>query len=397
MTRISLAKKLHVPPATDPWGKALRRAGLVYILSRLFVIMGAAVAVAAQAVVDRTNDVVPANGLSGLAAILDSWDGHWYLEVARRGYPHHIMPNVTYFVSDARAAFFPMYPRLVHYIDLILPGGPVSVALAINVLLGAMLVFLVGYLCRDIYDTKTAEKAMILLALFPGSFVLSMAYSEGLMLTIAALCFVALRKKQWFIAGVLAAMATATRPNGVALVAACAVASLIAIRNDREWKSIIAPIISPLGFIGFMWFLRLHTGENFAWFRVQTEAWKEGTSFGATAVQRTVDFFLHPVSSPTSVLTAASVFAMVIAIVMARKYRLNMIYWTYSGVVLALMLIPATVTARPRFLFTAFPLFFPVARALRDDDDKWWPLVIMVMVGGLVTVTGIYGVRGAIP
>lgn len=397
MTRISLAKKLHVPPATDPWGKALRRAGLVYILSRLFVIMGAAVAVAAQAVVDRTNDVVPANGLSGLAAILDSWDGHWYLEVARQGYPHHIMPNVTYFVSDARAAFFPMYPRLVHYIDVILPGGPVSVALAINVLLGAMLVFLVGYLCRDIYDTKTAEKAMILLALFPGSFVLSMAYSEGLMLTIAALCFVALRKKQWFIAGVLAAMATATRPNGVALVAACAVASLIAIRNDKEWKSIIAPIISPLGFIGFMWFLRLHTGENFAWFRVQTEAWKEGTSFGATAVQRTVDFFLHPVSSPTSVLTAASVFAMVIAIVMARKYRLNMIYWTYSGVVLALMLIPATVTARPRFLFTAFPLFFPVARALRDDDDKWWPLVIMVMVGGLVTVTGIYGVRGAIP
>ncbi len=397
MTRISLAKKLHVPPATDPWGKALRRAGLVYILSRLFVIMGAAVAVAAQAVVDRTNDVVPANGLSGLAAILDSWDGHWYLEVARRGYPHHIMPNVTYFVSDARAAFFPMYPRLVHYIDVILPGGPVSVALAINVLLGAMLVFLVGYLCRDIYDTKTADKAMILLALFPGSFVLSMAYSEGLMLTIAALCFVALRKKQWFIAGVLAAMATATRPNGVALVAACAVASLIAIRNDKEWKSIIAPIISPLGFIGFMWFLRLHTGENFAWFRVQTEAWKEGTSFGATAVQRTVDFFLHPVSSPTSVLTAASVFAMVIAIVMARKYRLNMIYWTYSGVVLALMLIPATVTARPRFLFTAFPLFFPVARALRDDDDKWWPLVIMVMVGGLVTVTGIYGVRGAIP
>jgi Gpi18-like mannosyltransferase len=122
-----------------------------------------------------------------------------------------------------------------------------------------MLVFLVGYLCRDIYDTKTAEKAMILLALFPGSFVLSMAYSEGLMLTIAALCFVALRKKQWFIAGVLAAMATATRPNGVALVAACAVASLIAIRNDKEWKSIIAPIISPLGFIGFMWFLRLHT------------------------------------------------------------------------------------------------------------------------------------------
>ena len=397
MTTTSLSRLLHIPPSTDPWGRTLRKAGLVYLLSRLFVVMGAAIAVAAQAVVDRSNDVEPANGLSGLAAILDSWDGHWYLDVVREGYPHHIMPNVTYFVSDARAAFFPMYPRLVHYFDVVIPGGPVSVALAINIILGACFVFLAGYLCRGLFDIKTAEKAMILIALFPGSFVLSMAYSEALMLTIVALCFIALRDKHWLWAGILAAMATATRPNGVALVAACAVASLLAIRNDREWRSLIAPALSPLGFLGFMWFLRMHTGEDGAWFRVQREAWQEGTSFGATAVQRTVDFFIHPVSSPTSVLTAASVGAMLIALYMGRKYKMNLIYWSYTAVVLALMLIPATVTARPRFLFTAFPLFFPVARALRDDEDKWWPLVVMVMVGGLVTVMGIYGVRGAIP
>ena len=50
---------------------------------------------------------------------------------------------------------------------------------------------------------------MILIALFPGSFVLSMAYSEALMLTIVALCFIALRDKHWLWAGILAAMATA--------------------------------------------------------------------------------------------------------------------------------------------------------------------------------------------
>ncbi len=389
--------RLHIPSSKDPWGATLRRVGLVYILSRLFVVMGAAIAVAAQAVADRTNEEVPSGGLSSLAAILDSWDGHWYLDVVREGYPHHIMPNVTYFVSDARAAFFPLYPRLVHYIDVVIPGGPVSVALGINILLGALFVFLVGYLCKDLFDVRTAEKAMILVALFPGSFVLSMAYSEALMLTIVALCFVALRDKHWIWAGVLAAMATATRPNGVALVAACAMASFLAIKKDREWKSLIAPILSPFGFFGFMLFLRGHTGEDWAWFRVQREAWQEGTSFGATAVERTFDFFLRPASSPTSVLTAASVAAMVIALVLARKYKLNLIYWSYTLVILGLMLVPATVTARPRFLFTAFPLFFPAARALRDEDDRWWPLVVMVMIGGLITVTGIYGVRGAIP
>lgn len=383
--------------STDTWGATLRRVGLVYVLSRLFVAMGAAVAVAAQAVVDRTNEVIPDNGLSSLAAILDSWDGHWYLDVVREGYPHHIMPNVSYFVTDARAAFFPLYPRLVHYLDVVIPGGPVSIALGINVFLGALFIFLVGYLCKDIFDIRTAEKAMILVALFPGSFVLSMAYSEALMLTIVALCFIALRDKHWVWAGVLAAMATGTRPNAVALVAACATASFLAIRNNRDWKSLIAPILSPIGFIGFMFFLRFHTKENWAWFRVQRQAWQEGTSFGATAVQRTYDFFLNPVSSPTSVLTAASVIAMVIALVLALKYKMNLIYWSYTAVILGLMLIPATVTARPRFLFTAFPLFFPVARALRDEDDRWWPIVVMVMLGGLITVTGIYGVRGAIP
>ena len=397
MASTSLSQRLRIPAATDPWGRTLRRVCVVYVLSRVFVAMGAAIAVAAQAVTDRTNEVIPDNGLLSLAAILDSWDGHWYLDVVREGYPHHIMPNVSYFVTDARAAFFPLYPRLVHYIDNILPGGPVSVALGINFLLGAIFVILAGYLCRGLFDIKTAEKTMILIALFPGSFVLSMAYSEALMLTIVSLCFIALRDKHWIWAGVLAAMATATRPNGVALVAACAVASMIAIKNDRDWKSLIAPILSPIGFIGFMLFLRQHTTEDWAWFRVQRQAWQEGTSFGATAVQRTFDFFLRPVSSPTSVLTAASVLAMVIALVLARKYKMNLIYWSYTAVVLGLMLIPATVTARPRFLFTAFPLFFPVARALRDEDDRWWPLVVMVMVGGLITVTGIYGVRGAIP
>ncbi len=396
-TSILSSRLPALPPATDPWGRALRRAGIAYLLSRLFVVMGAAVAVAAQAVTARTNNEEPVGGLTGLVQVLDSWDGHWYLDVVRDGYPHNIMPNVTYFVSDARAAFFPAYPRLVHYIDNVIPGGPVSTALLVNFVLGALFVFLVGYLCRDLFDSRTAEKAMIIAAFFPGSFVLSFAYSEALMLTLVALCFIALRRKSWIWAGILAALVTSSRPNGVAITAACLIAAFFAIKDERDWKSLIAPALSPLGFVGFMLFLRHHTGENFAWFRVQREAWDEGTSFGATAVTRTFDFILDPTGSPTSVLTAASMFAMGIAIYFAFKHRIPVMYTAYTAAILILMLTPATVTARPRFLFTAFPLIFPVARALRDDDDKWWPIVLTVLATGLVTVTGLYGVRGAIP
>lgn len=388
------------PPATDEtslWSRAVRRGMVAYLLSRLFVLAGVGMGIAAHAIRDRWEDKIPVEGVTAVVRALDSWDGHWYLDVTRSGYPRHIQPDVTYTVSDARAAFFPLFPRLVHYLDKIVPGGPVSLALVLNFVLGGIFIYLVGRIARDLFDSRTAEKAMIIAAFFPGSFVLSWTYSEALMLTICALVFMALARRQWLVAGVLAAFGTAARPNAVALVAACGVASLVAIVKDREWKSLVAPLLSPIGFVGFMAFLRHHTGEDWAWFRVQREAWREGTSFGATAIERTFDFFLHPVSSPTSMLTTASVGAMVIAIWCARKHRLPLMYDAYSLTVLVLMLLPATVTARPRFLFTAFPLVFSVARALRDDEDTWWPLTVLVLSAGLVTVTGMYVVFAAIP
>jgi len=398
MTPLTSARNIFkIPPASDPWGRAVRRGLFVYLLSRFIVVVGAAIAVTAHAVWSRIQEETPKGGMTALTDILVSWDGHWYLDVVRDGYPRNIIPNVTYFISDARAAFFPLYPRLVHYFDVIIPGGPVSIALIINLILGGLFIYLVGYLVKDIYDARTAEKAMILVALFPGSFVLSFAYSEALMLCLAALCFIALQRTAWVTAGILAALVTATRPNGVAMVAVCAVVALIAIKERREWKALIAPLLSPLGFISFMIFLRYHTGEDWAWFRVQREAWKEGTSFGATAVERTFDFLTRPTGSPTSLLTAASVLALIIAFVIARRYRIHLMYYTYSAIIVFLMLLPATVTARPRFLFTAFPLFFPIARSLRDEDDRMWPIVLILMSTGLVAVTAIYGVRGAIP
>ena len=88
---------------------------------------------------------------------------------------------------------------------------------------------------------------------------------------------------------------------------------------------------------------------------------------------------------------------MIIALYLLKRHPIPAVFVAYTGVILVLMLLPATVTARPRFLFTAFPLIFPVARALRDDDDKWWLPLCAVLACGLVTVMGIYGVRGAIP
>jgi Dolichyl-phosphate-mannose-protein mannosyltransferase len=393
------------------WNRILCKTGLVYVFSRLCVLAGAAI-VAAELQVDinQTKGMnlpfadpalagrpLPTSALGPMSDVLSSWDGLWYLRIMRDGYPRHVQPHVTYFVADARAAFFPAYPLLVRFVDRILPGGDTLAALSTNFVLGAVAIFLLGLLAKRLYGPQVAAKAMVLGAMFPGSFVLSFAYTEALLLVFAMGCLWCLMSKQWVAAGLLAALGTATRPNGLALVLACAVAAVIAIRQDREWKSLAAPVLSPLGFVGFQLWLGRHTGEARVWFRVQSQAWGEGASYGLTAIRKTYEAFAHPLTSSTNVITAASVMAMLLMIFFTWRKRLPLPMTAYNAGIIALMLFPNTVTARPRFLFTAFPLFISAAAYLHADRRDWWPYVIGACAAGLVTLTALYGVFGAIP
>ena len=70
----------------------------------------------------------------------------------------------------------------------------------------------------------------------------------------------------------------------------------------------------------------------------------------------------------------------------------------YIAGVLVLMLAPSTVTARPRFLYTAFPLLISAAAWFEYEDHRgWWTWTVAACCAGLVGLTGLYGVLGAIP
>jgi hypothetical protein len=206
-----------------------------------------------------------------------------------------------------------------------------------------------------------------------------------------------LLKRNWWAAGVLAAVGTATRPNGVALIAACGIASLLAIRDRREWRSLVAPLLSPLGFLGFQLWLGNHANEAGVWFRVQTEAWGEGTSFGFTALRRTWQALSRPLTSPTNTITLITMVVLGLLIWFVRRHRLPGLMVAYSAVVVLLMLLPETVTARPRFLYTAFPLFIAAGAWFASAKRDWWTLTMAACGAGLVGLTALYGVLGAIP
>jgi hypothetical protein len=375
------------------WRSALKYAGVAYLFSRLAIMVGAAI-VAAELRADENkikerlvwgffgkvdpharSGSLPKSAGSMILDVLTSWDGIWYLRIVRYGYPSYVPPNITYDDTQARLAFFPAYPYLVRFIVL------------------------VGLLARSWFGVSVAKRAMVLCALFPGSFVLSFAYSEALLLFLAAACLYLLQKEQWLFAGVVALLATATRPNGIAVIAACAVAAYLAWRQTKSLKPFIAPLLSPIGFIGYQLWINNHADESQVWFRVQGEAWKEGASFGLTAIRRTLEAFTQPLTSPTDLITAASfVLTLFLLWLVWKRHRIPLPALAYSAVVIALMLLPATVTARPRFLFTAFPLFIAAAVWLDHPKRKeWWAYLVGLFMCGLTALTALYGVYGAIP
>ena len=253
------------------WHRAVLVGLIAYVVTRLCVLAGAGVR-SAQMVVDarklaETTGVEPAepSALSTITEVLTSWDGRWYLEIIRHGYPSSIPPNITYEQTEARAAFFPVYPWIVRAVDVVLPGGDTLAAVAVNVVLGALSVVFIGLLARELYDTRIAARAMIVYVVFPGSFVLSFTYSEATLIVCATACLWFLVREQLWLAGIAALIGTGSRPNGVALVAACAVASLLAIRRSRDWSSLVAVVLAPLGFIGFQWYVDRTAGGRGAW------------------------------------------------------------------------------------------------------------------------------------
>jgi hypothetical protein len=381
----------HEPPE---WRDARRHGAFAYVLSRVLVFVGTGVVAAANASALADQRLPkPKSAFRLMIDALGSWDGTWYVRIAQLGYPDRIPAHVTYGQIEARAAFFPLFPWLIRVANHVIPGDIVIAALVTNIVLGAVFVYLVGRIARRVFDDEAARRAMVLTSLFPGSVVLSFAYAEALLLVLAAGCLLALSQTRWWLAGLLGALATLTRPNGIAVVAACAVAAAIAWRRDRAWRAAAAAVLSPLGFVAFQWYIGVHAHERGVWFRVQREAWREGTSYGGTALRSLSRFLLHPFASPTNAVTAASVVVLVVGLVALRRARLPAPLVAYTLASVVLMLLPATITARPRFLTTAFPLAIAAAVVWPGRRRDAWSYVTTVCGAGLVTLAALYGLN----
>jgi hypothetical protein len=223
---------------------------------------------------------------NGLLSPWDRWDAPHYTDIAVFGYVANdpgtlVGPNGYRQVYpgdlDLYIVFYPLFPWLVGAVSALI-AAPVVAAFAVT---GVASLF-VGPLLRrlvavDLGAVIGARSAYFLLV-FPTAYFLHIGYTEALFLALALGSFWLARTDRWWLAGVVAALATLTRVNGLLLLPALAVEAWLQWRSDPDRRLRIEWLAIGGVVIGFAAYLALNAavyGDALAFARIQREHWSK--------------------------------------------------------------------------------------------------------------------------
>ena len=329
---------------------------------------------------------------------LANWDGLWYRELANKGYPTYPAHAQT------TLGFFPLYPIVIwlvaHSFSWLTTHGSIwslTVAgIVVSGIGGLIATVLVYRLATGWWGRQSARRATAFFCLFPGAVVFSMAYAEGLLIPLAAGCILALERRRWLLAGVLAGFATAVQPDALVIVPVCAVAAVLELHR-RGWRdpiarrSLLAPLLSVTGVSAVAVFLWAWTGTPLATFEAQHHGWGEKTDalalwHLAKRLAHEVSFkhFNHPTINLNLVIGLVGVFVLVGMLVLLfrarRQISVEAIVWTLG---IAFLSVTSEFTPpNPRLLFTAFPAVLAIGHYVTGQRY----VVLLWVTGALLVV-----------
>jgi mannosyltransferase PIG-V len=362
-------------PASIPAWHALRRPVAYFLASRLIILIAGLLA---KWRVPRLR----------LESAMTGWDGSWYTKIAQHGYPHGLFNEG----DGSRWAFFPAYPATVRLAVDVTGLSYASAEILLSLVFGLTSVVAIWLAVRSVFGRTVADRSILLYVCFPASYVLSMAYTEGLFLTAAAACLYALSRRYWMTASAFAVLSSLTRSFGVVLIACVVVAAVPVVLGERKLRPLLAMAVAPLGFVGWLVYSWRLTGTPLAFLKAE-QFW--GYSHFM--------WFMTPVISLAHLLTSvhaladwqlvlasvALLFAIVgIDLLWRAKLRGTSIpgyWWVFTiGSVLGMMS-PYVPTSVLRYSMAAFPLFAALAWKLRTGWTVALAGVMVVAQGALFT------------
>ena len=233
-------------------------------------------AAAAESIVPRNPNLGTVSG-GPILTSLTSWDGWWYLGIARNGY--HVAPLSGQYHDYA---FFPLYPALVRLMSLATPAFDGLIAVVLANALFVVALWLLYQLTTEVLDEERALWSVVLLCVFPFSWVFSMAYGESLFLALSLGSLLAAERGRAGWASVLAALAGLTRLPGLLLIVPLAIIlwRRVADRRALAWLAVV-----PVGAAVFVAYVAGLTGSLGAVGAAQTAWGRTGVGTAASGGQ----------------------------------------------------------------------------------------------------------------
>ncbi len=308
---------------------------LVYTVSRLALLL------AADAISSlHTNLPIP--------RVLAPWDGIYYISIAKSGYPIHTSPASVY---AEPIAFFPFYPLVGRAFSSILSTHVTATLEVVAMVAGGIAAALATAIAAEYSDPKTATRAGILFALFPGSVISVMAYADSLAVMFCLAAFLFLIRKRYLAAGIAAGLATAT----LSLVVLPMLLFIVAygLRN-KSFKSLITLALCASGGGAYLLYLWISTGSPFTWSRVEAAhwlvrlswPWEFGTAFSAYAF----------VFSGSYALTVASITVTALGLYALWRVKAPIEWFIFSVAVICAVTFDGGAWIAPRFLYDTPPI-----------------------------------------
>jgi len=313
-------------------------------------------------------------------------DVNLYINLAQAGYerqPFDITERASHYF-----ALFPLYPLLLRSLawltnDLIMLGAVLS-----NVLFLFALIILHKLVLTLGHADDIASRTIFYLATFPTSYFFSVPMTESLFLFLAVTAFYLAVRSHWLGAGVIGALCSASRSNGILLLPALAV-FYWQRHGLKVWpRKLLALLLIPLGLLAYMFFSWKMTGTPWAFIAAQ-KSW--GRHFG---------FFLIPlfqyvskpydIAVPWNVLLlnfAAGLLSLWAVYALAKRRDWSLALFQFLLIVIPLSTM--TLLSLARYVSVFFPLFLALALAT-PANGKVDQTIRFVFVSLLALMTALF-------
>jgi len=317
------------------------------------------------------------------------WDAGWYERIARDGYWYK--PDV-----QSPVAFFPGYPLAIRGLASLGVNRWLAGEL-INLGCGLLGIVLFARWANRLVGAPAAMRATLLLVLYPFAFYLyGVMYSDALFLVLVVGAFLALEEERVWLATLLGALATATRPVAPAVVLGLTVRwlELRARKGGRRSLMDLIPALSGAGMALYMAFLAWRFGDPLAFAHAEAAPGWDHTPELRTWLK--ITWFEIVTTSQSRVVTVRLVGHAILTLwtlLLAFPAR-KLLGWGYAVYIAVVIGIPAVsskdLQGLGRYAIAAFPSFV-VLSLLLEERPRLTAVWLLASGALLLLLAGAFG------